>query len=264
MAMNESRPNASVPGGVWRDRRRILLATLVLTLLYLSLQRLWWWGAYQLGRSGFTVNNPTELYADEAASVASRSRTREASFSLRLPRTVFQAGLLYGYLNQWLGGYGSPPPATLRILQRPVQRQIQQLDTLTADIGIGRVERLPMRTAADFLQLTERLEADAGGIAARVERATSPRLRHLFLLGVHVGTELAALESATTLLPIPATPLIGKHATLAGIGEELWRPLARLPADQQTQALQAYRAAIRDLETSLSPRRAPAGAALPR
>jgi hypothetical protein len=260
--MNAERPvsntsERSDPADGWRERRRILLATVVLTVLYLALQRLWWWGAHQLGRSGYSVNNPTELYADEAASLAARSRSLEAERRPQLPAAVFETGLLVGYLNQWLGAYGSPPPAALRLLRRPVDTRIARLQTLAGEIGIGRVELLPMRTAADYLMLTERLETDVDGTAARLERATSPRLRHLFLLGAHVGTQWAALESATTPLPIPATTLIGKHATLAGLDEDQWRPLARLPAGRQTEALQSYRDAILALEHSLNPERRP-------
>jgi hypothetical protein len=115
------------------------------------------------------------------------------------------------------------------------------------------VERLPVRTAADFGQLTQRLEDDAGGVAKRVEHATSPRLRHLFMLGVHVGTELAALESAGHVVPIPASKLIGKHGTLAGVPEPLWRPLATLPQGEKAAALAGYRAAIGAVAKSLTP-----------
>ena len=160
------------------------------------------------------------------------------------PSSVFELGILYGYLSQWLGGYGAQPEATMRELERPVEHAIRRLNALAEALAVGHVERLPVRTAADFGHLTQRLENDEGGLATRIEQATSLRLRHLFMLGVHVGTEVAALESAKDVMPIPATKLIGKHGTLAGVPESLWRPLARLPQGDKAAALASYRAAI--------------------
>ena len=241
------------PPGNWRERWRFLLATLVLTLLYLAIQEVWLWAALQLGRSGWTYDDPARIYAAEAATVAEQSKAREAALGPQHPRAVLELGILYGYLSLWLGGYGAQPEATMRELQRPVEHAIQRLNALADALGIGPVERLPVRTAADFGQLTQRLEDDAGGVAKRVEQATSPRLRHLFMLGAHVGSELAALESATGVIPIPASQLIGKHGTLAGVPEPLWRPLATLPQGEKAAAIAAYRAAIGAVEKSWMP-----------
>ncbi|MFN5464302.1 MAG: hypothetical protein ACK6BM_15115 [Cyanobacteriota bacterium] len=232
-------------------RWRFVITTLVLTLLYLAIQRAWMWGALQLGRSGYTVNNPVQLYAKDAKIVAEQSRQRESRLSPQAAQNVFELGLAYGYVNQWLGGYGTQAPALMRVLERPVAAWMQRMATLGEELGIGPLERLPMRTGEDFLKLNQRIEDDEGGAAGRVEQATSPRLRHLFLLGTHVGIELAALESAKRLTPIPPSALIGKHATLAGVDETHWRPLARLASGRQPEALAAYREAIRRLEQSL-------------
>jgi len=75
---------------------------------------------------------------------------------------------------------------------------------------------------------------------------------------VHVGTELAALESANDVMPIPASKLIGQHGTLASVPEPLWRPLARLPQGEKVDALAAYRAAIGALEKSVADAATPA------
>jgi hypothetical protein len=241
------------PPGKWRERWRFLLATLVLTLLYLAIQEVWLWGALQLGRGGWIYDDPAQIYAAEAAIVAERSKAREAALGSQHPRAVLELGILYGYLSLWLGGYGAQPEAAMRELQRPVEHGIQRMNALAEALGIGPVERLPVRTMADFGQLTQRLEDDAGGVATRVEQATSPRLRHLFMLGAHVGTELAALESAGDVMPIPASKLIGKHGTLAGVPESLWRPLATLPQGEKAAAIAAYRAAIGAVEKSATP-----------
>jgi len=62
--------------------------------------------------------------------------------------------------------------------------------------------------------------------------------------GMHVGTELAALESANDVMPIPAAKLIGEHGMVAGVPEPLWRPLARLPQGEKAAAVASHRAAI--------------------
>lgn len=250
MAFARQNRSTGLPG-TRRERWRFLAATLALTLLYLAIQEVWLWAALQLGRAGWTYDDPAKTYAVEAATIAEQSRAREAALGPGFPRAVLELGVLYGYLSQWLGGYGAQPDATMRDLQRPVEHGIQRMNALAAVLEIGPVERLPVRTAADFGQLTQRLEDDAGGVATRVEQATTPRLRHLFMLGVHVGTELAALESANRVLPIPAAKLIGKHATLAGVAEPVWRPLARLPEGEKAAALARYREAMGALAKSV-------------
>lgn len=234
-----------------QERWRFVIATLVLTLLYLAIQRAWMWGALQLGRSGYLASHPAQLYAEEAKTLAGQSKQKESQLGPQAAQNVFELGLAYGYLNQWLGGYGTQAPALMRNLERPVAAWMQRMETRGKELGIGPLERLPMRTGEDFLKLNQRIEDDEGGAARRVEQSTSPRLRHLFLLGTHVGIELAALESAKRLIPIPSSALIGKHATLAGVGETHWRPLARLAAGGQPEALAAYREAIRRIEQSL-------------
>lgn len=240
------------PGG-WRERRRFLFATIVLTALYLAIQEAWLWGAVELGRRGWTYDDPARLYAEEAAALREQSKAREAALTPHHLHMVFELGLRYGYLSQWLGGYGAQPQEIMRELARPVQANLERLRTLAQSLGIGDIEPLPVRTAADFGQLTQRLEDDAGGVAQRVERATSPRLRHLFMVGVHAGTQLAALESARDVMPIPASALIGKHGTLAGLAQPLWRPLMRVGRGGPEQATAEYRSAIVSLDQALVP-----------
>lgn len=240
------------PGHRWREWRRFLLATLTLTIMYIAIQEAWLWGATWLGRIGWTVNDPAQTYAEQAAQVAEQSKASEAGLSAQHPRAVFRLGVQYGYLSQWLGGYGAQTEEAMRELSRPVVRTLQDLQGLGQFLGIGAVVPLPVRTAADFSQLTRRLEEDAGGVAARVEQATSPRLRHLFMLGVHCGTELAALESRHDVLPIPDAALIGAHGTLASVPEPLWRPMTRLPSGDKSAALAYYREAADALDKSFA------------
>lgn len=236
----------------WRERRRFLLATLAVTLLYLGIQQVWMWGAAELAYRGWTINDPARIHADEAAQVAEQSQAREAALDPQFALRVFRLGYEYGYLSQWLGGYGPVPDEVMAQLARPVEDHARRLAELARQLGVAPVTRLPVHTAADFSGLTRRIEEDPAGVAARIEQVGSPRLRHLFLMAAHVGTEAAGLESPGDLLPIPASQLIGMHATLAGLPEALWRPLARVTRGPPEKARGDYLAAVGALDAALA------------
>lgn len=237
----------------WRERLRFVLATVTLALLYLGIQQAMLWGISKLTRSGWTYEDPAKVHAQQAAEIHKQSHTREAALSPQHPLTVYRLGMQYGYLSQWLGGYGGRPEAEMRNLERPVESNLRALRELSQFLGITPIAPLPVKTAADFGLLTQRLENDAGGVAAQVENATSPRLRHVFMLGVHAGTQVAALASPHDIDPIPAATLIGKHGTLGAVPEALWRPLARLPQGDKVSRRKAYLDAALAVEQHLQP-----------
>lgn len=251
---NPSRPNP------WRERLRFVLATVTLTLLYLAIQQTILWGMAQLGRSGWTHDDPPTAHAQQAAEILKSSQAREAALSPQHPLVAYRLGLQYGFLSQWLGSFGVHSETQLRSPTKPLERNLQALRELAQFLGIDTIAPLPVKTAADFGQLTQRLESDAGGVAAQVEQVTSPRLRHLFMLGVHTGTQIAALATPYNIDPIPASSLIGKHATLAGVPEALWRPLARLPPGDKVSRRDVYGAAVQAVEQHLQPSPPPAPA----
>lgn len=235
----------------WREPQRFLLATLAITLLYLGIQAFWMWGAAELAHRGWTVNDPARTYADEAIRIVEVSRQREMSLDPGVPRRVFQLGFEYGYLSQWLGGYSQQPDDVMAQLARPVETHRRRLDELARQLGVAPVARLPVRTAADFSGLTQRIEDDPAGVAGRIEQIGSPRLRHVFLLAAHVGTMTASLESPPgDVMPIPATLLIGMHGTLGGIPEALWRPLSRISRGTPAEVRRDYIEAATRLENS--------------
>lgn len=234
-----------------RELRRILLATIALAALYVGIQEAWLWSAAQLAYRGWTVNDPARVYAAEAADLAVRTRPLEAALPAGRWADVFQLGLDFGYVSQWLGGYGQQPPDVMFQLARPVASILTRLTNTAVQLGVSPIAPLEMRTAADFSRLSERIEADESGVAQRIEQVNSPRLRHLFLFGAHAGTQRAALESSGDLIPIPKTALIGQHATLAGVPEALWRPLARVESGTSAERRRAYLEAVEAVQRAL-------------
>lgn len=244
----------------WRERLRFVLATVTLTLLYLAIQQTILWGIAQLTRGGWTHADPSTAHARQAAEILESSQAREAALSPQHPLVAYQLGMHYGYLSQWLGSYGAHAEAQLRNPTKALESNLQALREMAQFLGIDTITPLPVKTAADFGLLTQRLESDAGGVAAQVERSTSPRLRHMFMLGAHTGTQIAALASPHDIDPIPPVAFIGKHATLANVPEALWRPLARLPPGDKVSRRNVYREAVLAVEQHLLPSPPPAPA----
>ena len=181
--MSSPPPNAVNSKFRGREWRRFLLATVAITLLYLGVQTIWMFGASHLAHIGWTVNDPAKTYAAEAAAIAEKTRAREATLDPQFARRTFELGFEYGYLSQWLGGYGRQSDEIMRQLSRPVDGHIRRLNELAEQLGVAPIDRLPVNTAADFGELTQRIEADPAGAAGRIEQAGSLRLRHLFLFG---------------------------------------------------------------------------------
>jgi len=95
-----------------------------------------------------------------------------------------------------------------------------------------------------------RIEDGPTGVAAKVEQATSPRLRHLFLLGAHAGSELARLAYLDDVsVPAPVI-LVGMHGVLAGVPEPLWRGLMQVSPRIET-ARPDYTQRVTELVTYL-------------
>ena len=56
----------------------------------------------------------------------------EAALDPHFADRVFRLGFEYGYLSQWLGGYGKQPDAVMQELSRPVAAHRRRLDELAA------------------------------------------------------------------------------------------------------------------------------------
>ena len=69
-------------------------------MMYLALEGAWLWVALRLMYRGWTWDDPTATYADQAAKVAEESKLREAVLSKQHPYAAFQLGVEYGYLGE--------------------------------------------------------------------------------------------------------------------------------------------------------------------
>jgi len=228
-------------GERWREGRRFVLATLVLAALYLAIGEAKEWFFGRLLDHGWMFGDPSEKYAEQAADIASQSRARETRLGPAGSRIAFDLGVQYGAVSQWLLGHADLPEDSLRALaEKELAGNLKQLDADARALGLPDVPPLAVGKSARDLQ--ERIEADASGAAARVEAATSPRLRHVFLLGALAGIVQARLGPRDEPMPAPAE-LIGMHATLGGVPEPLWRPLTRVDQGSRAEVLASHRAA---------------------
>jgi len=229
---------------------RFLLATLTLSVMYLALQELWRWGGGTLARTGWTYADPMQEYSSEAAEIARQSAPREAGLAPGYAAAVFRLGISYGFLSMELT---YTPESTEAQPERA--RAIQDVrQALTVDaqlLGLGAMEPLVPRTRADRVQLPARFENDDGAAASRVEAASSPRLRHLFVLGAYVGLTLSLLSHERG---IPFSDATARHAILAGVPEPLWRPLTRFNETEGTAVLSAYQRHVNALSEALTSR----------
>jgi tetratricopeptide (TPR) repeat protein len=244
----------------WRGSLRFVLAAMTLSALYLGVERAWLWGAGRLMYAGWTYENPERAYAMQAAQLAVRSRAPEASLTSEHSAAALALGFEYGYLCDWFGSWASFKTEAERMLwQAAALRSLdlksaaQQMVRNAQFLGVGELSPLASSSMPDVEHLAQRLEDDEGGIAARVERMTSPRLRELFLLGAQVGLAAARLEPRhESPWPAPAE-LIGKHGTLAGVPAAIWRPLTRVSEGDRTEALAKYHAAVDALRLYVKP-----------
>jgi len=239
-----------------REALRFLIATLAVTALYLAVQHLQLVAVGSLARSGWFSGNPQVELADEARAIAARSAPAEAKLTPEHALAAWRLGYLLGYLSEWLGAYGAQPEATMLGLRARMEDNLARAQGFADRLGIGPVAPMPVRTARDFAQIRERMEADEWGLAGRVEAVTSPRIRHLFMLGLQVGITAASLDDAPEgPLPIPPSGLIGKHATLAGLPADRWSALTRLEDRGDAKAAAAaYRAQAERLDAAIAAR----------
>jgi hypothetical protein len=229
----------------------MLTATVALTLLYIGLQELLVDGLGALYSRGWLATVFQGGLTEEAKRVADASAAREAQLTPEHRAAAFALGVQLGRLSQFLGSFGLSDPAVRQQARAAAASRLAAAQDLADFLGIGPVYPLESSTAAQFAGLTARIEADEGGIGARIAERTTPRHQHLYMLGMHVGTTLAALQSKAGAV-VPSGE-IARHATLAGLTREQWEPLARSPeGGTQPERAAKYEGAVRAVQRTIA------------
>jgi hypothetical protein len=228
----------------------MLAATVALTLLYIALQELLVGGLAVLSSRGTLATAFQSGLAEEAKRVAEASAERETKLTPEHRAAAFALGVQLGRVSQYVGSFGLSDPAVRQQARAASAPRVRAAQELAGFLGIGPVYPLESSTAAQFSSLTARIEADEGGVGARIAERTTPKHQHLYMLGMHVGTTLAQLQGkAGAVVP---SQQIARQATLAGIKREDWQPLARLPSGSQPEAPAKYEAAVRALQQTIA------------
>ena len=160
---------------------------------------------------------------------------------------------MLGFASEWVGSVVALKPDSQMRAHEAIAERLKEAEATAQALGLGSARMLPMRTLDDFDRLPDRIEADETGAAADIEARLSARHKHLFLLGMHVGAELCRVVATGGEVISPDRQKIGRHATLAGIPAELWRPIAEEPsALNPEEAGERYRRAVDALDGFLA------------
>ena len=239
--------------------RRMLVATIALTVLYIALQELLLGSANVLFSGGRMATVFQRDLDQEAKRVAEASAPREAQLTAEHRVAAWWLGVHLGYLSQYLGSFGTSDTPVRQQAHAGSARRIAAAQDLADLLGIGPVHPLESSTAAQFSNLTARIEADEGGVGARIVERTTLRHRHLYFMGMHVGMTRASMQGEGWRRIIVPSQQIARHATLAGLAREQWEPLVRLPSRAtQAEVLESYEASERIVQQALLSGNAPA------
>jgi hypothetical protein len=232
--------------------RRMLVATLALTSLYIGFQELLLRSAHLFFSGGRIATVLQRDLDQEARRIAETSAAREAQLTAEHRVAAWWLGVHLGYLSQYLGSFGSSDTPVREQARAASARRIAAAQDLADRLGIGAVHPLESSTAAQFSNLTARIEADEAGIGARIEERTTPRHKHLYLMGMHVGMTRASMQGDGWRRIIVPSRQIARHATLAGLAREQWEPLARLPSGAtRAEVVESYQASERVVQQAI-------------
>jgi hypothetical protein len=235
----------------WRESWRVLAYSVALALAFIGLQRLELamfsaFGTPQaLDLIGAGPARDMARLAVEAEQLASRSSAMAKRPPAGHRSGTFRLGYDIGYASELIGSFVTSDAATRAQVATIGAAHVAAARAQALSLGLGDVDMLPMRNATDFIQLSDRLEDDENGLAARIEARLTPVHRHLYLLGAHVGAEAAKVESSGGKFALAPASLIRRHATLAGVAPALWQPLAAdARGETPERVLARHRAAL--------------------
>ena len=235
---------------------RFLAAAVLVALMYVGLQEAWLAIFSAIFEQGATPDEVlTGPVQREAARISVESAAKEASLTVMHRRVAFQLGYQVGYGAGARGSTLTWSDAERAQLDKGLVPREQAASQLAEFLRIGDIQWLPVRNLGENLRLPNAIEADENAQAARIEAATTPRHKELYLLGAHTGVLSAQIDIAAVhggrVWPVP--PLaIARHAALAGVPRALWSPLLHVPVGQDPlQVSEAYRRSVIALETAL-------------
>src|SRR6476660_6778127 len=235
--------------GGWR---RMLVATVVLTLLYIGLQELLLDGLNVLHSRGWMTTVFQPDLDQEAKRIAEASAARDAQLTPEQRLAAWWLGVHLGYLSEYLSSFGLSDASVRQQVRLAAASRIKDAQALADFLGIGPVYALESSTLAQFSDLTARIEADEGGVGARIAARTTLRHEHLYLMGMHVGVTLASIHGQGWRGGIAPSEQIARHATLAGVARAQWEPLTRLPSGAtQAEVVKTYETETRAVHEAI-------------
>jgi hypothetical protein len=220
-----------------RSFRRMLISTVVLTLLYITLSELLV-GVFMAGHSrGFLPNFGESNLADEAKKIAAASAAGAAKLTPEPRLAAWYLGGNIGYVSQFLGPFALSDTTVQQRVRAEMASSLTTAKRSADFLQVGPATALESRTLAEFINLGARIEADETGLATRIAERVSPQHKELFMLGMYVGMQMATLDFKLDLRPLLRSLEIKRHATLAGLSRAEWEPLAKLPEGNTPQEL---------------------------
>jgi hypothetical protein len=217
-----------------RSFRRMLISTVVLTLLYITLNELWV-GVFMAGHSrGFLPNFGESNLADEAKKIAAASAAGAAKLTPEHRLAAWYLGGNIGYVSQILSVFALSDTTDQQRVRAEMASSLTTAKRAADFLQVGPATALESRTWAELFNLGAHIEADETGLATRIAERVSPQHKELFMLGMYVGMQMATLDLDLKLhanrsqLALPSLE-IKRHATLAGLSRAEWEPLAKLP-----------------------------------
>jgi len=226
------------------------MITLGITGLYLGLD--WMWLALTPTIEAVFESRTAAAWEREAGEVASAARDADNRLPAETRLAAYRLGFHTGYCSNILGSVAlSSPDAQARVREILAPR-LKGIEVLGRQLGIGEVTLLPVTNTDEFSRVNDRLDSDEIGLAARLETVTSPRHRHLLLLGMHLGAAAALADMSGGKLQNPLRRYIGHHATVARVPPGAWEPAARVhEAATPEQSAKAYQDALAALEAAI-------------
>ena len=230
--------------------KRFLLITFGITSLYLGLDALWL--ALTPALASLTDARTAAAWEREAASVREAAREADDRLPAATRVAAYRLGFHVGYCSNVLGSVALSTAAARAQVHEILAPGLEAIEVLARELGAGEVSLLPVTNVDEFGRVSTRLDEDELGLAARLERVTSRRHRHLLLLGLHVGVAAALADMSGGTLQNPQRQYIGRHATVAAVPARAWEPVARVHDAAPHQSAAAYGEALTMLEAEIA------------